>query len=132
MSAENSSRTLSDRSVVVAIVAVGVSLCTVILATDDGDKIEALDAKLDARIDALDAKLDARIDALETKFDARIDALDARIDALDAKVDDIRVYIAAKHGERVSFTPEKTWQRTRLGCQDGRCEDGRASPDRHS
>ena len=97
VSSEKSGRTLSDRSLVVAIVAVGVSLCTVILATDDG-----------AKIDALDAKIDARIDALETKIDARIDALDARIDALDAKVDDIRVYIAAKHGERVSFTPDKT------------------------
>ena len=81
MGREESSRPLSDRSLVVAIVAVGVSLCTVILAADDGAKIDALDAK--------------------------IDSLDAKIDALDAKVDDIRVYIAAKHGERVSFTPDK-------------------------
>lgn len=86
VSGEKSSRRLSDRSLVVAIVAVGVSLCTVILATDDGAKIDALDAK---------------IDALDAKFDAKIDAL-------DAKVDDIRVYIAAKHGEPVSFTPDKT------------------------
>lgn len=93
---EELSRPLSDRSLVVAIVAVGVSLCTVILATDDGAKIDALDAKIDAKIDALDAKIDVKIDAL-----------DAKIDALDAKVDDIRVYIAAKHGERVSFTPDK-------------------------
>ena len=89
---EESSRPLSDRSLVVAIVAVGVSLCTVILATDDGAKIDALDAK---------------IDALDAKIDVKIDGLDAKIDALDAKVDDIRVYIAAKHGERVSFTPDK-------------------------
>ncbi len=100
---EESSRPLSDRSLVVAIVAVGVSLCTVILATDDGAKIDALDAK----IDGLDVKIDAKIGALDAKIDAKIGALDAKIDALDAKVDDIRVYIAAKHGERVSFTPDK-------------------------
>lgn len=89
---EESSRPLSDRSLVVAIVAVGVSLCTVILAADDGAKIDALDAK---------------IDSPDAKIDGKIDSLDAKNDALDAKVDDIRVYIAAKHGERVSFTPDK-------------------------
>ena len=74
-----------------AIVSVGVSLGALILATDDG-------ARIDNRIDALESKIDNRIDALDAKIDNRIDALDARIDALDAKIDDIRVFIAAKHG----------------------------------
>ena len=80
---------MSDRGLIIAIVGVGAALGSMILATDDGAKIDALDAKIDARIDALDAKIDARIDAL------------------DAKIDDIRVFIAAKHGETVSFTPGK-------------------------
>ena len=89
---QTSARQLSDRSLIVAIVAVGVSICGLILLTDDGARIDALDAKIDA--------LDAR--------------LDAKIDALDAKIDDIRVYIAAKHGERISFVPghggnQPTW-----------------------
>ncbi len=88
----------SDRRLIVAIVSATVATWGLILATDDGAKIDALDARLSAKIDALDAKLSAKIDA----GDAR---LNAKIDALDAKVDDIRVYIAAKHGERVTFTP---------------------------
>ena len=91
---------MSDKSLIISIVAVGVTLGGMILATDDG-----------ARIDALEAKLDTRIDALEAKLDTRIDALEAKLDALDAKVDDIRVYIAAKHGEPVSFMPSPTGSR---------------------
>ncbi len=79
---------------IVAIVSVAIALGGLILATDDGAKIDALDAKLSAKIDAGDARLNAKIDVL-----------DAKVDALDAKVDDIRVYIAAKHGEQISFTP---------------------------
>ena len=108
---------MSDRSLIVAIVAVGVSLCGVILLSDDG-------AQINARIDALDAKIDAKIDALDAKIDARIDALDARIDALDAKIDDIRVFVAAKHGERISFTPGQsggrpTWTIQRIDAAKG-------------
>ncbi len=83
---------------IVAIVSVAIALGGLILATDDGAKIDALDAKLSAKIDAGDAGLNAKIDALDAE-------LNAKIDALDAKVDDIRVYIVAKHGERISFTP---------------------------
>ncbi len=125
---------------IVAIVSVAIALGGLILATDDGaqinakidaldakidavdaklsDKIDAVDARLSAQIDAVDAKLSAQIDAVDAKLGAQIDAVDAKlgaqIDAVDAKVDDIRVYIAAKHGERVTFTPgtsgkEGTW-----------------------
>ena len=80
---------------IVAIVAVGATLAGLIIATDDG-------ARIDARIDALDNK----IDALDAK-------LSAKIDALDAKVDDIRVYIAAKHGDRVSFVPRESGKHPR-------------------
>jgi len=41
---------------------------------------------LDAKVDALDAKVDAKIDALDAKVDAKIDALDAKFDALAADV----------------------------------------------
>ena len=77
---------MSDKSLILAIAGLGVALGGLILSTDDG----------------------AKIDALETKIDAKIDALEAKTDVLDNKVDDIRVYIAAKHGDQVSFTPMKT------------------------
>ncbi len=45
-------------------------------------KIDALDAKFEAKIIALDAK----IDAMDAKFEAKIDVLDSRIRILDANV----------------------------------------------
>jgi len=53
-------------------------------------RMDALDAKLDARFNALSArqdKLDAKIDAVAARQDARMDALDAKIDRIDAKLD---------------------------------------------
>ena len=75
------------------------------LATKDdisavGQRIDALDQKLDQRIDALDQKLDQRIDALDQKLDQRIDALDQKLDqrivALDQKLDQRTVALDQK------------------------------------
>ena len=51
--------------------------------------------RLEDRVDALDAKFDAKFDALDAKFDAKFDALDARFDALDAKFDDMNLKLTA-------------------------------------
>ena len=52
-------------------------------------KIEAMDAKLDARFKAMDDKIDAKIEALDAKLDARFKAMDdkieAKIESLDEK-----------------------------------------------
>ena len=62
------------------------------------DKIDALEAKTEAKIDALKAEIDAldhkvegKIDALDRKVEGKIDALDhkveGKIDALDNKIE---------------------------------------------
>jgi len=53
-------------------------------------RMDALDAKLDARFDALSArqdKLDAKIDAVAARQNVRMDALDAKVDRLNGRID---------------------------------------------
>ena len=45
-------------------------------------KVEALDAKIDAKVEALDAKIDAKVDGLRSEMNARFESIDKRFDQL--------------------------------------------------
>ncbi len=58
-------------------------------------RIDAQDAKFEARFEALDTKFEA----LDTKFEARFEAIDTRFEALDMKFGTISPRMEAYRGE---------------------------------
>ena len=69
---------------------------------DSNDRIDRLQATMEARfaaqdkkIDELDEKIDARFAELDEKIDARFAELDTRIDQLDARIDQLDLKLTA-------------------------------------
>ena len=65
---------------------------------DTNDRIDRLQATMEARFAAQDKKIDEleeKIDARFAEIDARIDQLDARIDQLDARIDQLDLKLTA-------------------------------------
>ena len=70
-----------------------------------GDKIDGVDARLNARIDQIESIQNITMQAvasLDKRLSAQIDAVDKKVDAVDKKVDAVDKKVDAVHKELVA------------------------------
>ena len=83
---------------IIAILAVGITLAGVIIASARGlrQDMARLESRLDGRIDALGTRLDGRIDALESKMSTQLGELRERMAHLEGLLEGLREAITVR------------------------------------